>query len=118
GRDQVALREWVDQRLRPQLLSVPGVAALDLNGGLVRGIQVELEPTRLRGYGLSVNQVITALRNENQDVAAGRITATDREMVGKTAGKFKSLDDVRSILMPTTGGARVPMSEVAIVRDT
>ena len=33
-RDQVALREWVDQRLRPQLLSVPGVAALDLKGGL------------------------------------------------------------------------------------
>src|SRR5215207_2965537 len=117
-RDQVALREWVDQRLRPQLLSVPGVAALDLNGGLIREIQVELEPTRLRGFGLSVNQVITALRNENQDVAAGRITATDREMVGKTAGKFHSLDDIRGILMPTSGGARVPMSEVAIVRDT
>jgi len=51
ARDQIALREWVDQRLRPQLLSVPGVAALDLNGGLVREIQVELEPTRLRPVG-------------------------------------------------------------------
>ena len=77
----------------------PGVAALDLYGGLVREIQVELEPTRLRGYGLSVSQVINALRNENQDIAAGRITATDREMIGKTAGKFHSLDDIRGDLL-------------------
>ena len=117
-RDLVALREWVDQRLRPQLLSVPGVAALDLNGGLIREIQVELKPTRLRGYGLSVSQVVSALNNENQDISAGRITATDREMVGKTAGKFHSLDDIRGILLTTPSGARVPMSEIATVRDT
>ena len=53
---------------------------------------------------------MNALYNENQDVAAGRITATDREMIGKTAGKFQSLDDIRGILLTTPGGARVPMS--------
>jgi hydrophobe/amphiphile efflux-1 (HAE1) family protein len=117
-RDQIALRQWVDQRLRPQLLAVPGVAAIDLSGGLVREIQVELDPERLRGFGLSVAEVIASLRAENQDLAAGRLTASDREVVGKTAGKFHSVEDVRGVLLTSRTGSRVPLSDVAAVRDT
>jgi hydrophobe/amphiphile efflux-1 (HAE1) family protein len=117
-RNQIALRQWVDQRLRPQLLSVPGVAAIEIFGGLVREIQVELDPDRLRGFGLSVSQVINALRNENQDMAAGRISTLDREVVGTTAGKFHTLDDMRNVLLTAPSGARVPLRDVASVRDT
>lgn len=117
-RDQIALRQWVDQRLRPQLLSINGVAAVNIMGGLVREIQVELDPERVRGLGLSVSQIISALRNENQDLAAGRITATDRELVGKTAGKFRSLTDIRGVLLTAPSGARVPLRDIAAVRDT
>jgi hydrophobe/amphiphile efflux-1 (HAE1) family protein len=117
-RNQIALRQWVDQRLRPQLLSVPGVAAIEIFGGLVREIQVELDPDRLRSLGLSVSQVIGALRNENQDLAAGRITTVDREMVGTTAGKFRSINDIRGVLLTAPSGARVPLRDVALVRDT
>jgi len=117
-RNQTALRQWVDQRLRPQLLSVNGVAAIEIFGGLVREIQVELDPERLRGLGLSVSQVINALRNENQDVAAGRITTVDREMVGTTAGKFRTLADLRGVLLTAPSGARIPLADIASVRDT
>ncbi len=117
-RDQIALRQWVDQRLRPQLLSINGVAAVNIMGGLVREIQVELDPERVRGLGLSVSQIISALRNENQDMAAGRISAIDRELVGKTAGKFRSLTDIRGVLLTASSGARVPLRDIATVRDT
>jgi len=118
SRNQIALRQWVDQRLRPQLLSVNGVAAVEIFGGLVREIQVELDPDRLRGLGLSVSQVISALRNENQDMAAGRISTLDREMVGTTAGKFRSLEDIRGVLLTSPSGARVPLRDIAAIRDT
>jgi hydrophobe/amphiphile efflux-1 (HAE1) family protein len=118
SRNQIALRQWVDQRLRPQLLSVNGVAAIEIFGGLVREIQVELDPDRLRGLGLSVSQVIGALRNENQDMAAGRISTLDREMIGTTAGKFKSLEDIRGVLLTSPSGARVPLRDIAAIRDT
>ncbi|MBK6487053.1 MAG: efflux RND transporter permease subunit [Gemmatimonadetes bacterium] len=116
-RSLVALRQWVDQRLGPQLLSVPGVAAVDLSGGLVREILIELDPERLRGYELSVSQVIAALRAENQDVAAGRISSDEREVVGKTAGRFRSVEQIAGVLLPTRGG-RVALRDIAAVRDT
>ncbi len=118
SRDQTDLRQWVEQRLRPQLLSINGVASIDVFGGLVREIQVELDPDRLRGLGLSVSQVINALRNENQDISAGRITTVDRELAGTTAGKFRSMDDIRGVLLTAPSGARVPLRDVAVVRDT
>src|SRR5688500_7297023 len=117
-RDRISLRQWVDQRLRPQLLSVPGVAAVEISGGLVREIQVVVDQERLRGQGLSVSEVIGALRSENQDVAAGRITSASRELVSKTVGKFRSVDDIRAVLLTSPSGTRVPITEVATVRDT
>jgi CzcA family heavy metal efflux pump len=117
-RDRISLRQWVDQRLRPQLLSVPGVAAVEISGGLVREIQIEIDQERLRTYGLSVAQVISTIRNENQDVAAGRLTSDTREIAGKTAGKFRSVDDIRGILLSSGGGQRIALTQIATVRDT
>ncbi|MEX2154305.1 MAG: efflux RND transporter permease subunit [Gemmatimonadaceae bacterium] len=118
ARDRISLRHWVDQRLRPQLLSVPGVAAVEISGGLVREIQVEIDQERLRSHGLSLSQIIATLRNENQDVAAGRISSDAREMVGKTAGKFRSVEDIRAVLLSSPSGARIALTQLATIRDT
>ena len=117
-RDRVSLRQWVDQRLRPQLLSVPGVASVDIAGGLVREIQVEVDQERLRTFGLSLSQVIATIRNENQDIAAGRLSNEAREITGKTAGKFRSVDDIRGILLTGQGGNRIALTQIATIRDT
>ena len=112
------LRDWVDRRLVPQLLTIQGVAAVDVSGGLTREVQVVLDPERLRSYGLTVSQVNDALRAANQDVAAGRVQSSTREVVGVTEGKFKSVNDIRSLVLSLPGGGRVPLTEVAAVRDT
>ncbi|HUF26169.1 MAG TPA: efflux RND transporter permease subunit [Gemmatimonadaceae bacterium] len=117
-RDAVSLRAWAEDRLRPQLLSIDGVASVDVSGGLVREVQVLLDQERLRSYGLAVSQVIDAIRAANQNVAAGRVTGADLELVGRTEGKFRSVDEVRSLLLNVGGGRRVPLTEVAEVRDT
>ncbi len=118
ARDLISLRDWVEYRLRPQLLTIPGVASVDVAGGLVREIEVVLDQERLRHYGLTVSQVIDAIRAANQDVAAGYVASSTREVVGKTAGKFQTVADVRSVLLSPARGGRIPLSEVASVSDT
>ena len=117
-RDLISLRDWAEYRLRPQLLTIEGVASVDIAGGLIREIQVILDQERLRSYGLTVSQVIEAMRSENQDVAAGRVASPTREIVGKTAGKFRSIADVQNVLLTVPGGGRIPLTEIANVRDT
>ena len=118
GRDLISLRDWVEYRLQPQLLTIEGVASVDIAGGLVREVQVTLDQERLRSYGLTISQVIEAVRSANQDVAAGRVVSPTREVVGKTTGKFRTVDDVRSVLLPAAGGGQIPLTEVAQVLDT
>jgi hydrophobe/amphiphile efflux-1 (HAE1) family protein len=118
-RDLVSLRDWVEQRLRPQLLTIEGVASVDVSGGLVREIRVTLDQERLRSYGLTVSQVIDAIRQANQDVAAGRVASATHEIVGKTQGKFRSVQDVETVLLNVPGrGTHIPLSEIATVEDT
>jgi CzcA family heavy metal efflux pump len=115
----VELRRWVDLRLVPQLLTVEGVGSIDVAGGLEREVRVVLDQERLRSYGLTVTQILTALREANQDIAAGNVTSSTYEIIGKTTGKFTSVDDIRSVLLNVPGsGRRIPLAEVAAVSDT
>jgi CzcA family heavy metal efflux pump len=118
GRSLVDTRNWVDLRLRPQLLTVEGVGSIDVSGGLVREVRITLDQERLRSYGLAVADVLTSLRDQNQDVAAGNLTAPAFEIIGKTAGKFRTVEDIRAVLLPVGSGRRIPLSEVATVSDT
>jgi CzcA family heavy metal efflux pump len=118
-RSPVDLRNWVDLKLRPQLLTIEGVASVDIAGGLVREIRVTLDQERLRSYGLTVSDVLSALRDENQDVAVGNVTSATLEVGGKAQGKFRTIEDVRSVLLQARNSdQRIPLSEVASVADT
>ncbi|MEX0692761.1 MAG: efflux RND transporter permease subunit [Gemmatimonadales bacterium] len=117
-RNLIALRDWVDLRLRPQLLTIEGVASVDVSGGLQREIQVTLNQERLRSYGIAVSEVLNALRAANQDVAAGNVTSSTFDIIGKTSGRFRTLEDVRNVLLSLPGGRQIPLSDVASVADT
>lgn len=117
-RDEGWLKRWSEDQLAKQLLTVQGVASVDVAGGLDREIQVWLDAERVRSYRLTVSELLTRLREENQDVAAGRLQSATRDVVSKTKGKFESVEDIANVRIPLPGGGDISLGDIAVVRDT
>jgi hydrophobe/amphiphile efflux-1 (HAE1) family protein len=116
--DLVKLRTWVDEWLQDQLLAVPGVAGTEIVGGLKREIRVHLDPDALEKYGLTLPGVLKRLREENVEQFGGRVTAGPKEIIARTMGEYKSLDEIRSVVLTRNGRAKVCLGDVAEVSDS
>ena len=112
------VRDWVEQRLVPQLQSIPGVAAVEAAGGQVREVEVILDQQRLRSYGLNLRDVASQLAVENVNVAAGNVTSAQFDVMARTDGRFVSTEEIANILLSLPNSdRRIRLSEVAEVRD-
>jgi CzcA family heavy metal efflux pump len=101
-RDPVELRSWTDYSLSKWLLNLPGVAAAEVGGGLVREIQVVADQQRLAGLGLDVLDLEEALTSGNLETAAGRLTMERGEISGRTAGRFQSTHEIGALPIQIT----------------
>jgi len=120
-RDSVELRSWVDYSLGKWLVNLPGVAAAEVGGGLVREIRVVIDQDRLAGLGLDVLDISQALKQGNRDTAAGRLLMERGEISGRTAGRFRNVQEIINLplTLPGKDGASriVYLGEVAQVID-
>jgi copper/silver efflux system protein len=118
GRHDLAdLRTFQDFHLRYALASVPGVAEVASVGGYQRQYQVEVDPTRLHAYGLSLANVTAAIRRSNSDVGGRVIEMSGREYFVRGRGYVKSLDDLRQVALGADrrSGTPVRVGDVATV---
>ena len=95
--DLAELRTFQDFNLRYALASVPGVAEVASIGGYQKQYQVEVDPGKLRAYGLTIGDVSRAIRESNNDVGGRVIEMTEREYYVRGRGYIQNLDAIRQI---------------------
>lgn len=117
-RDPVELRSWVDDVFGKWFITLPGVAAAEVGGGLVREIQVLPDQQRLAGMGLAMQDVIDALQRGNREDPAGRLKMTRQEISGRISGRFTSVQQIAELPLRLAGGDVIHLQEVAQVIDT
>jgi Cu(I)/Ag(I) efflux system membrane protein CusA/SilA len=116
GRHSLAeLRSLQDWFVRYQLNAVPGVAEVASVGGDVRQYQVNIDPDRLRGYGLSIGDVVRAVQAGNANVGGNVLDTNGAWAIVRGVGLIESIEDVRAIVVRASGGVPVYVRDVATV---
>ncbi len=112
------LRSVQDWYLRYDLMGVDGVAEVASVGGFVRQYQVEVDPEKLRAFGVSLQQIKTAIQDANMDVGGRLIEMAETEYMVRGQGYIRSLADLETIPIALDPGQHVPilLSQVARVQ--
>ncbi len=118
-RSPLEVRDWLENELAPQVQSIHGVGGVEVSGGQIRELQVILDQERLEYYGIALTQIEEALEAENVDIAAGQVTSESFDVMAKTDGRFRSVEDIEAVpLTIADSSERLRLGEVAEVKDT
>ncbi len=112
-RDLRSIQDWF---VRYQLNAVPGVAEVASVGGTVQQYQIDLDPNRLRSYGLSIGDVVQAVRAGNANVGGNVIEANGAWTIVRGVGLIQSVEDIQQILIRERNGVPVFVRQIADVR--
>ncbi|MBD9391395.1 MULTISPECIES: efflux RND transporter permease subunit [Acidovorax] len=116
-RSAVELTTWAEQILKKRLENVRGVGAVNLVGATKREINIYLNPQALEAFGVTPDQVATAVRNENQDLPVGSIRSLAQERVVQIDARMERPEDFGKIIVARKNGAPVRLDQVARVND-
>ncbi|MEG4215855.1 efflux RND transporter permease subunit [Microcoleus sp. Pol14C6] len=116
----VDLRVFADEELSRELNVIPGIAAIDVAGGVQEEIQVNIDLNRLQSLGVSISDVLSALESRNLDTSGGRLRQEGGEPLTRTVGRFKNAKEIQAISFLASGSnppKRVFLRDFAQVID-
>ena len=110
------LSDAADRIVKDRLQSLPGISEIRIFGERRYAMRVWVDPVRLAAYGLTVQDVETALRAQNVEIPAGRIESSDREFTVLAETDLRSQTAFEDIVLRETGGYPVRISDVGHVK--
>lgn len=113
-----ALSSYLDQRIVPQLRTVPGVGTVNLLGDAQRQIRIQVEPQKLQAFGIGVDSVINTLKSENIEVPGGTLKSGNSELVIEINSKVLHPLAFGDLVIANKNGAPIFLKQVAEIEDS
>ena len=111
------IRRMVEDDLKPLLGQIDGVAAVEVNGGQVRELQVNLDPRRLEALNLPITEVAAKLAADNLDLPGGQVRRDGKAVSLRTQGQYKTASEIENVILRSDGGSTVRVKDVGEVVD-
>ncbi|MBU1105855.1 MAG: efflux RND transporter permease subunit [Candidatus Riflebacteria bacterium] len=115
--DPVQMLNLIEDQVKYRLERIPGVAAIDVMGGNLREIQINIDINKVRALRIAPDQIISRLRAENLNLPAGVIEAGNYELRLRTPGEFKDVKEIEKLVIGETAGKLIRLRDVADVLD-
>jgi heavy metal efflux system protein len=113
-RERRALMDWV---VRPQLLTVPGLAEVNPWGGTVRQWQVKVDPQKLLAYGLTLRDLTEALEKNNQNASGSYLAQGASQAMIRSVGMLTGPEDIKQVVVAAKDGIPITIAMLATVEE-
>jgi HAE1 family hydrophobic/amphiphilic exporter-1 len=111
------LRRLVEDKIKPRMDRLDGVADVSISGGLIRQIQINLNLDEMRVRRIAPQQVVGAIQTENLNIPGGSITNSNQDVLVRTPGNFQSIDEIGKIIISNPRGVPTYLKDIAQVKD-
>ncbi|MBF0224157.1 MAG: efflux RND transporter permease subunit [Desulfobacterales bacterium] len=116
--DPITVRKIIDNQIKNRIERIDGVASLDIRGGVNRQINVNLNPAKINALGLSIDQIIARLKEENINLPAGTIEQGLFDVTIRTPGIYNSIEEIENTVIALRDGVSIQLKEIADIEDT
>jgi HAE1 family hydrophobic/amphiphilic exporter-1 len=118
NRSQKEVSQIVDKQIKQVLETVPNVGEVTFTGDRHREIQLLLNEDRMNAYGLTVDQVRSAIQRQNVEIPGGSFLAGPNEIALRTMGRIQNVEDFNKIIIAYSGGSVITFRDIGRVLDT
>lgn len=113
--DTDALYTYCDNNITQEFEKINDISSVSLMGGSNDVVEVTVDQNKLENYGISISAVRQALSSENNNTPAGSVYQGSTQLQLRAVGEFESLNDIKNMVISTSGGNVIHVSDVADV---
>ncbi len=114
-RSVTELSDFAENVIADRIQTIPGVSSVQIQGQRKYAMRIRIDPNRLASYGLTSQDIVTALNNENVELPSGKLTGAATELTVKTLGKLTTAEEFNNLILKSDSNNVIKLQDVALV---